>query len=65
MQRRVPLKDLLAAVEQAASRYFLTVHNTSSAREGWPTGKSRYLRMQLHPCFASSLRLAQVFFASL
>ncbi len=60
---RVPLEDLLAAVEQAASRYFLTVHNTSSAREGWPTGKRRYLRMQLHPCFASSLRLAKVTFS--
>ncbi|KAK9821270.1 hypothetical protein WJX74_006668 [Apatococcus lobatus] len=54
----VPLQDLLAAVGEAASRYFLTVRSTSSGA-GWPAGRGRLLRMQLHPCFASSLRLAQ------
>ncbi|KAL3162143.1 hypothetical protein ABBQ32_009851 [Trebouxia sp. C0010 RCD-2024] len=54
----VTLSDLLAATSTCAKRYFLCahVHTTGSRRQPVVRGPRR---MQLHPCFANSLRLAQ------
>ena len=56
---RVTLSDLLAATSTCAKRYFLCahVHTTGNGRQPVVHGPRR---MQLHPCFANSLRLAQV-----
>jgi len=50
----VPLGELLLAVSEAGRRYFLARRTQERARLGAPWRS----RMQLHPCFASSLRLA-------
>lgn len=54
----VALSDLLAAISSCAKRYFLHahVHTTGNRRQPVVHGLRR---MQLHPCFASSLRIAQ------
>ncbi len=56
---RVALSDLLAATSVCAKRYFLNayVHTTGNRRQPVVHGLRS---MQLHPCFANSLRLAQV-----
>ena len=56
---RVALSDLLAATSVCAKRYFLNahVHTTGNRRQPVVHGPRS---MQLHPCFANSLRLAQV-----
>ena len=56
---RVAFSDLLAAITSCAKRYFLHahVHTTGNRRQPVVHGLRR---MQLHPCFASSLRIAQV-----
>lgn len=56
---RVALSDLLAATSVCAKRYFLNayVHTTGNRRQPVVHG---LCSMQLHPCFANSLRLAQV-----
>eukprot|EP00884_Botryococcus_braunii_P002787 jgi/Botrbrau1/12509/Bobra.0169s0051.1 len=56
----VCLQDLLSAVATSSKRYH--VHNNTAIRgmgvskKLWPKGSRR---LQLHPCFAKSLRLAQ------
>ncbi|DBB00787.1 hypothetical protein WJX77_001536 [Trebouxia sp. C0004] len=54
----VALSDLLAATSVCAKRYFLNahVHTTGNGRQPVVHGPRS---MQLHPCFANSLRLAQ------
>lgn len=54
----VALSDLLAATSVCAKRYFLNahVHTTGNRRQPVVHGTRS---MQLHPCFANSLRLAQ------
>lgn len=54
----VALADLLAATSVCAKRYFLNahVHTTGNRRQPVVHGPRS---MQLHPCFANSLRLAQ------
>lgn len=56
---RVWLPDLLHAVEEAAPRYFL---RPPKAPEGRLAARKRwgYGVLQLHPCFAASLRLCMV-----
>lgn len=52
----VPFCDLLRAVAEARSRYFLDKATRDRAKMGAPSQHA----MQLHPCFATSLRLAVV-----
>lgn len=54
----VALSDLLAATSSCAKRYFLNahVHTTGNRRQPVVHGPRS---LQLHPCFANSLRLAQ------
>jgi len=55
----VPLAKLLSATRTAAPRYFLCCAAAVSGLSGRRPTRARR-RMQLHPCFAASLRLAAV-----
>ena len=56
---RVSLPRLLAATRTCAGRYFLPSAAAACGRRGRHLTRPSE-RLQLHPCFASSLRLAQV-----
>ena len=59
--RRVPLTDLLSAVHASRRRYHLTCQSAVCGGRGTPPLGVRGTReFHLHPCFANSLRLAQV-----
>ena len=56
---RISFQDLLDATSQPSKRYFVTTRaHMTAGRRGSAFHGLRSL--QLHPCFASSLRLAQV-----
>lgn len=59
---RLPLREVLRAVSRAAPRYHVHAHISNSCiPNGWAcSGGSTQRRLLLHPCFASSLRLAHV-----
>ena len=59
---RLPLAEVLQAVSRAAPRYHVHAQPSSGCScNGWVAGSGAVRRrLQLHPCFASSLRLAQV-----
>ena len=59
---RLPLVEVLHAVSRCAPRYHVHARASSGcSSNGWMVaGGAMRRRLQLHPCFASSLRLAQV-----